>query len=136
MRYLLDTNVVSETKRKIPNQGVIDFITKVNIDDIYFSCLTIGELKAGALKKAKTDPVAGKSIIKWIEDILFTSSDRIISVDLEACQKWAEFLAIDRTNAIDSLLAAQTATNNMILVTRNIKHVQIFGVNCLNPFIE
>jgi predicted nucleic acid-binding protein len=136
MRYLLDTNVVSETKRKIPNQGVIDFITKVNIDDIYFSCLTIGELKAGALKKAKTDPVAGKSIMKWIEDILFASSDRIISVDLEACQKWAEFLAIDRTNAIDSLLAAQAATNDMILVTRNVKHVQIFGVNCLNPFVE
>jgi predicted nucleic acid-binding protein len=136
MRYLLDTNVVSETKRKIPNQGVIDFITKVNIDDIYFSCLTIGELKAGALKKARTDPVAAKSIMKWIEDILFTSSDRIISVNLEACQKWAEFLAIDRTNAIDSLLAAQAATNDMILVTRNIKHVQIFGVNCLNPFVE
>jgi predicted nucleic acid-binding protein len=136
MKYLLDTNVVSETRKKIPNKGVIDFITNTDIEDIYFSCLTFGELRAGALKKAKTDPIAGKSIMKWIDDVLFASSDQIISVDLKTCEKWAEFLAIDRTNSIDSLFAAQAVATDMVLVTRNIKHFQMFDVNYLNPFVE
>ena len=59
-----------------------------------------------------------------------------VKIDLKICQKWAELLTIDSTNAIDSLLLAQAITNNMVLVTRNIKHFKMFGAKCLNPFGE
>ncbi|ABV75541.1 hypothetical protein A1C_06590 [Rickettsia akari str. Hartford] len=43
-------------------------------------------------------------------------------------------MIIDGINAIDVLIAAQAKQNNMILVTRNTKHYNIFNIKIFNPF--
>ena len=134
MKYLLDTNIVSDLRKKKPDIGVIEWMKKANSTDLYLSCITIAELKVGALKKAKTDKVAGNSLFKWIENLVEAYREQMILVDLGTCEKWAEFLNIDGTNAVDSLLLAQAAANNLVLVTRNTKHFKMFGINYLNPF--
>ncbi|WP_375326477.1 hypothetical protein [Candidatus Tisiphia endosymbiont of Nemotelus uliginosus] len=57
MKYLLDTNVISELRRKVPNIQVIEWLEKIDPNQLYLSCITIGEIKMGALKKAKKDQV-------------------------------------------------------------------------------
>jgi predicted nucleic acid-binding protein len=94
------------------------------------SCIAIGDLRSEALKKAKQDKIAGKLLIKWIDELINSYEDQIVLIDLEICKKWAELLTID------SLLLAQAFTNNMVLVTNNIKHFKMFGAKYLNPLGE
>lgn len=134
MKYLLDTNVISELRRKVPNIQVIEWLEKIDPNQLYLSCITIGEIKMGALKKAKKDQATGKLLLKWLEDLIKEYQEQIVEVDLATCEQWAEFLVIDATNAIDSLIAAQCTQMNMILVTRNIKHFKMFDIKYFNPF--
>lgn len=134
MKYLLDTNIVSELRKKLPDPRVIKWMEDVPSDQVYLSCIAIGDLRSEALKKAKQDKIAGKLLIKWIDELINSYEDQIVLIDLEICKKWAELLTIDSANAIDSLLLAQAFTNNMVLVTRNIKHLKMFCTKCPNPF--
>lgn len=136
MKYLIDTNVISELYKKKPDIRVIDWFKNAPSEDLYISCITVGELKSGALKKSKKDQVAGESLFTWIDDLVNNYSEQIIEIDLKTCDKWAELLNIDSTNAIDSLIAAQAMQENMTLVTRNIKHFKMFDIELCNPFDE
>ena len=44
MKYLLDTNVVSEFRKPQPNTAVIAWVARVNPATIYLSVITIGEI--------------------------------------------------------------------------------------------
>lgn len=50
MKYLLDTNVISELTRTAPAPGVIAFFEHVIEDNLYLSTLTLGELHHGIAK--------------------------------------------------------------------------------------
>jgi len=50
LRYLLDTNIISEFIAKKPNQKVLDFVNSLDEDNIYLSVITIGEIKFGIQK--------------------------------------------------------------------------------------
>ena len=134
MKYLLDTNIISELKKKTPDQNVVNWFEGIDTDDLYLSCITIGELKSGALKKTKTDVKTGKLLIKWIDGLMADYEEQILNIDLETCEIWAQLLNIDSTNAIDGLIAAQSLQSNMVLATRNIKHFKMFDIKLLNPF--
>ena len=134
MKYLLDTNIISELKKKSPNQNVVNWFEGIDTDELYLSCITIGELKSGALKKSKTDVKTGKLLIKWIDGLMADYIEQILNIDLETCEILAQILNIDSTNAIDGLIAAQSLQSNMVLVTRNIKHFKMFDIKLFNPF--
>lgn len=134
MKYLLDTNIISELKKKTPDQNVVNWFEGIDTDELYLSCITIGELKSGALNKFKTDDKTGKLLIKWIDGLMADYEEQILNIDLETCEIWAQLLNIDSTNAIDGLIAAQCLQSNMVLVTRNIKHFNMFDIKLFNPF--
>ena len=136
MRYLLDTNIISELRRKQPDSKVLEWFREIHASSLYLSCISIGELRSGALKKAKTDIASGTFFIKWIDSLVSDYEEQILDINLETCEVWAQMLNIDATNAIDSLLAAQSVQSNMILVTRNVKHFQMFNIKLYNPFTE
>jgi len=136
MNYLLDTNVISQLAKKTGNKGVVEWIISHQQENLNISCLTIGEIKTGILKLQKKDVVASQSLQVWLDRLLIDYKDQIITIDLEVCSVWAELMNIDCNNAIDSLIAAQAITKNMILVTRNIKHFKMFNIKLLDPFEE
>ena len=130
MKYLLDTNIVSELRKTLPTPNVVKWMEGVPSNQIYLSCIAISDLRSGALKKAKQDKRAGPVLTKLIDELISSYEELIVLIDLEICKKWAELLTID------SFLLAQAFTNNMVLVTNNIKHFKMFGTKCLNPFGE
>ncbi len=136
MRYLLDTNIVSELRKKLPDENVIAWLNQIHPSQLYLSSLTIGELRAGALKKAKIDKKHGDTLLKWIDDLIIDYQAQIIGIDLAISEEWAQLLNIDSTNAIDSLLAAQAISMNFTLVTRNIRHFKMFNIKLLDPFLS
>ncbi len=130
MKYVLDTNIVSELRKTLPTPNVVKWMEGVPSKQIYLSCMAISDLRSGALKKAKQDKRAGPVLTKLIDELISSYEELIVLIDLEICKKWAELLTID------SLLLAQAFTNNMVLVTNNIKHFKMFGAKYLNPLGE
>ena len=134
MKYLLDTNIISEFRKRTPDQNVVKWFKEASTNSLYLSCITIGELRSGALKKCKTDKNTGEALIRWVNDLTADYEEQILNIDLETCFIWAQMLNIDATNGIDSLIAAQAFQSNMTLVTRNIKHFKMFDIKLFNPF--
>jgi toxin FitB len=57
VRYLLDTNVLSEVRRLRGDAGVKRWISSVPTEDLYLSVLTLGEVRRGIGLLSRRDPV-------------------------------------------------------------------------------
>ena len=47
MSYLIDTNVLSELRRKAPDPGVVAWFSRRPPSTLYLSVLTLGEIRKG-----------------------------------------------------------------------------------------
>jgi predicted nucleic acid-binding protein len=135
MKYLLDTNVISELYKVNCSQNVKTFVDTVHWEDTYLSSITIGELCYGIEKI----PISKKKheFYVWLyTKIPEYFNKRIINLDTEIFLTWGKIRAAGRTLPyIDSLIAATVITHNMFLVTRNTKDFEdIKGINMLNPW--
>lgn len=134
MSFLLDTNVLSETRKRLPDQNVITWLQQRDQTELYISVLTLGELAKGIARRRQTDQPAAASLAHWLDGIELLFSDRIIPINPAIARVWGE-LNVDRNLAvIDSLLAATAKVRDLILVTRNIKDIETTGVRYLNPW--
>ena len=52
MSFLLDTNVVSEIRKKTPNRGVVTWFASVPADRLFLSVLVLGEIRQGIARLA------------------------------------------------------------------------------------
>ncbi len=137
MSYLLDTNVVSETERKLPESKVVEWLGNVDSRNVYLSALTIGEIKKGVSKLA-----SGKRkvhIQNWLEDVLQHFGGRILPITELTFLVWGKMMAdLEQRGivrpALDSLLEATALEHDLILVTRNVKNFQHSSVTILNPW--
>ena len=80
-RYLLDTNILSETRKKQADERVLAFLSNANPTALYLSCLSLGELKKGVALKMKSDPSSAKAIAGWLDGLEANFADRILGVD-------------------------------------------------------
>lgn len=135
-RYLLDTNVVSETRRKQPHPGVISFISGTEPSDLYLSVLTLGELRKGAASKRKTDPDAARLLAAWVDGLEFSFVDHILPIDAAVATAWGELAAQRTRPVIDTLLAASALVRGLTLVTRNTSDVRDTKVKLLDPWAK
>ena len=67
IQYLLDTNVLSETRKRHADERVIAFIADTDPSTLYLSVLTLGELveKASRLSAAPIPPQQRASRHGW-----------------------------------------------------------------------
>ncbi|MCL2809491.1 MAG: type II toxin-antitoxin system VapC family toxin [Treponema sp.] len=136
MKYLLDTNVISEINKPNCNQNVSAFIKTVSMKEIYLSAITIGELYYGIEKL----PVSKKKhdLSVWLfSNILPWFDERIIILDTDVLIEWGKLRAkSERTLPVeDTFVAACAIVHNMFLVTRNTKDFyDIEGIKLLNPW--
>ena len=137
MKYLLDTNIISEIVSKNPNEKVLNFLEK-NKDNLYLSVVTIGEINAGI---EKLDNSKRKDKLKlWLQDLLNKFEDKIINIDIYVMLLWGEISSTLKKQGIiisimDCLIASCAIKENMILVTRNEKDFKnIKNLIIINPF--
>ena len=138
MKYLLDTNIISEFISKTPNQKVVDYILTLNEEDIYLSVITIGEIKVGVEKLA--DGKKKDKLLYWLEnDLLVRFENRIIDIDTDVMFQWAiintQLKRLGKPLPImDSLIGATTQAKDMTLLTRNEKDFKNLDITIVNPF--
>lgn len=132
--YLLDTNILSETRRKQADQRVIAFLSAAEPSALYISVLTLGELRKGAALKKRTDPETAKRLAHWVDGLEYSFADRILGINAAIASIWGELSAQRPRPVVDTLLAATAIAHDLILVTRNTADVQDTKVNLLNPW--
>jgi toxin FitB len=117
--YLLDTNVISETRKKRPHSGVTAFLAAADSAGLFLSVLTLGELRKGVEARRKTDPVAAHKLSGWVDTIETEFADRLLCVDAAIARLWGELAASRSLPVIDTLIAATAIRHGITLVTRN-----------------
>jgi hypothetical protein len=132
--YLLDTNVISETRKAHANANVMAFIASAEANQLFLSVLTLGELRKGVALKRRADKAAADRLGAWVDGIEFTFADRVLAVDARATRIWGELSAGRALPVIDTLIAATALAHGLTLVTRNGKDVTATGVALLDPW--
>ena len=132
--YLLDTNVISETRKSRADAGVIAFLSAAQSGGLYLSVLTLGELRRGVAAKRRTDSVAGDQLSLWVDGIEATFGDRLLPLDAQAARLWGELSAVRSLPAVDTLIAATAMRHDLTLVTRNIRDIESTGVRLIDPW--
>jgi predicted nucleic acid-binding protein len=136
MRYLLDTNIVSELRKGsrcdlavvaweqaelIPLGGVI-------------SVLTIGEIRKGIELISERDRRQAARLEAWLTGLFQEFVGRILPVSREVAEEWGRLNALRPLPAVDSLLGATAKAHALILATRNVRDLRAVGVHVVNPF--
>lgn len=137
MRYLLDTNIISNIAKAKPSESLLAWLAEQNDDDLYISALTLAEIRRGVLEKP-----AGKrraALEAWFSgpegpQALFAG--RVLAFDAAAASIWARLMA-DGTargrprSALDTIIAAVAEANDCVVVTDNEKDFE--GIEIVNP---
>ncbi len=132
--YLLDTNVISETRRSRADAGVIAFLSAANSAGLYLSVLTLGELRRGVAAKRRSDRTARDQLSLWVDGIEANFADRLLSVDAQTARLWGELSASRSLPVVDTLIAATAINHGLTLVTRNIRDIESTGVRLVDPW--
>jgi predicted nucleic acid-binding protein len=137
-RYLIDTNVISELRKKDKaNPGVVQFIQQAVEQSalLYVSVITIGELRRGIeLIRYRGDRSQADLLEEWSQTVLADYSEHILDFTALDAQVWGKLRVPHAQNAIDKQIAATALTCGLILVTRNVSDFAGTGVSLINPF--
>jgi toxin FitB len=135
MSYLLDTNVLSELRRRAPHPGVAAWFAQRPAGTLYLSVLTLGEIRKGI--ESLNDPARRRPLLDWLEtDLPAFFTGRILPIDAAVADRWGHLTARAGRPlpAIDSLLAATALHHGLTLVTRNVRDVEGLGAEVLDPW--
>ena len=134
MTFLLDTNVISEPRRPRPDARVSSWFQSVNIQSLYISVLTLGEMTKGVARIARRDALQASGLQQWLSETRVSYAERIIPVDVEIAEAWAQLDAVRPRPVVDGLLAATALVRGMTFVTRDTRDIAGTGVTILNPW--
>ena len=133
--WLVDTNVISELRRRDPDANVRAWFAQRPATELYLSVLTLGEIRKGV--EALTDSGRRTVLSEWLErELPVFFAARLLPIDGAVAHQWGQLLAEAGRSlpAIDSLLAATALHHNLVLVTRNLKDFAGLPVQVLNPW--
>jgi len=134
MTYLLDTNVVSEIRKRHPDPHVMAWWDTVTSAEVFISALTIGEIRLGIERLRRKDSAQAGLLEQWLHGLRASYQDHIINIDAGIAEEWGHLNVPDPLPIIDGLLAATARARGLILVTRNVADLARRDVRVLNPF--
>lgn len=138
MTYLLDTNVVSEWTKPLPNPGLVEWLEDVDEDGVFLSVVTFAELRHGIERLA--EGARRKKLDEWLRSELpLRFEGRIALVDGAVADECGRLVARHEAggrpiHAMDALIAATARVHGFTLVTRNVSDFQFSLKSLLNPW--
>jgi len=132
LRYLLDTDVVSQATKDRPHAGVIRWIDEQDEDDLFLSVATLLEIRVGI--ELRPGGKKRNDLEQWlVHDLPARFEDRIIPVERHVADLTGRLIARSRSEGwemkpMDALIAATAMVNDMGLATLNSKHFERLGV--------
>ncbi len=135
MSFLLDTNVVSEL-RKGPRMSpyVRTWFSALADEEVHLSVIVLGELRRGIERVRARDPRQAGALERWLGRLVAEHGDRLLPVDRRVAEEWGALSARRAGSLVDLLMAATARVHDLVLVTRNVRHVAWTGVPYIDPF--
>ena len=131
--YLLDTNVVSETRRMKPHGAVLAWLGALGESEAFVCAVTIGEIQSGIEKTRAHDAPRARELDEWLSGI--EASHTVLPVDAAAFRTWGRLMhGKPPALAMDAMIAAVALTRGLVLATRNVRDFDGFGVDVVDPF--
>lgn len=131
--YLLDTNIVSELRKRRPNPKVVAWIEDIEDPDLHLSAVTIGEIQAGIEVTRKQNPVKAEELEVWAGQV--ADSYNVLAMDAACFRRWAKLMHRQSSTVYeDAMIAATALVHDLTVVTRNVRDFSRFEVPVLNPF--
>lgn len=138
MRFLLDTNVVSELRKAKAGKAdpnVVAWAAEVPSSSLFLSVITVLELETGVLQMERRDPVQGAILRTWMDrHVLPAFSGRVLPVDTQVALRCASLHVPDPHGERDSMIAATAWVHGMTVVTRNVGDFVRTNVAVLDPW--
>ena len=137
MSYLVDTNVLSELRRRDPDANVVRWLEGRPATTLYLSVLTLGGPRKGI--EALPEGARKRRLLDWLEvELPGFFAGRVLPIDAHVADRWGHLVAQAGRPlpAIDSLLAATALTHGLALVTRNLRDFQYEGLAVIDPWSE
>jgi toxin FitB len=135
LNYLLDTNVVSEARRKRPDPRVMAWLKRADIGSLHISALTLGEMAKGAAQLEIHDRAQAATYFQWLAAVRSDFAERTIPIDAHIAEAWGRLAAIRPLPIVDGLLAASALVHGMTFVTRDTRDIADTGVQTINPWL-
>jgi hypothetical protein len=135
---LLDTNVVSEAMRIVPDGGVLRWLNESETSDLYLSTISIAEISYGLqiLPEGQRRDAISEGFEQFVNRGF---SQRVLSFDEPAAIVYGEIMArtkkIGRPMSVpDGQIAAIAKTHNLVVATRNTGDFEPTGMELVNPW--
>lgn len=131
--FLLDTNVISELRRRRPHGAVVAWMGSVAEGDLYLSAVSLGEIQAGIELTRRRDAAKAVEIEQWAD--MIAADYNVLPMEAETFRLWARLMH-GRSDTLyeDAMIAATAMLHELIVVTRNVGDFKHFAVKLLNPF--
>lgn len=132
----LDTNVVSETLRKSPDEAVIQWLTRHDAE-LALPTVTIAEIAYG-IQRIKPAERAAR-LEQGLDDWRRRFADRIFGLTEEAALVYGEIMGAASRQGIamsapDGMIAAIARVNGGRLATRNLCDFRSAGLDLISPW--
>jgi predicted nucleic acid-binding protein len=132
-KYLLDTNVMSETRKSRPHGAVMEWLRGLDGGQTFLSAVTLGELQAGVERTRRQDPVKAEDIERWADQLAATYE--VLPMDTHCFREWGRLMDNKQPGLLeDGMIAATARVHGLIVATRNERDFRQLEVRTLNPF--
>jgi len=136
MKYLIDTNVLSEITKQSPNKDVVKWFIDIPDMDKFISVISIGEIIYGIEKLPNSS--RKNKLTAWFNEVISEGfNERILDIKISTMHTWGKMMAgLSRSFQVqDTFIAATALENDLIIATRNVKDFfDIPRLKILNPW--
>jgi len=137
VRYLLDTCVLSELVKSVPDGQVLRWVGARKAQDLYLSAITWGELHRGV--RRLPDSKRRSELASWLQQLKIGFEDRVLGFDQSVSECWSSMAVLAEAqgtslSVLDSLIAATALAHDCKLVTRNVRDFAPAGLDVINPW--
>jgi predicted nucleic acid-binding protein len=135
---VLDTNVVSETMRPIPNAAVVAWLNGQDIQTLYLTAVSLAELRFGIARldagQVKADLTARLALM--LERVF---QGRVLAFTGAAAEAFGDRMAAARRKGLavgfqDGMIGAIVAVNGFAIATRDTGPFEAMGLAVSNPW--
>src|SRR5882724_2985344 len=140
--YLVDTNVISAAAPSRPvSPALIEWMDTYSAS-LFLSAVTVAEIEDG-IAKSRREGARRKSadLAAWLETVLHLYGDRVLAFDTSTARIAGAMSDRARGKGhapglADVIIAATARRHGLIILSRNLRHIEPLGVAVIDPFVK
>ena len=133
IRYLIDTNVVSEMRKPKPHGGALAWLQSLELEQVLFSAVTFGEIQRGVEVTRRQNLLKANEIEAWATQL--ERASQVLPMDSSCFREYARLMhGRSEILAEDAMIAATARVHVLTVATRNERDFAHLDVSIVNPF--